>query len=337
MMSRSDRATGDGMKGERTMRRLASMCVAAGVMTACGGTTTMTGTDSGTGDTDGGTMLPELPTVTTGTLANPSEAPADYSCMASAPMGGDLLPFTFRLLDFADDYEVRSARVQFFPDNVILDECTPPACQELMTDAMGQGMVMAHAGGFYAYRVFARMGSGASPAVVGSVQVNEVAPMEMGGTIEGNSVSQTTINLIPAVLSFRREPGTAVLAGQFFDCAGDEVRGIVIRVFDADGTEMPEGELNTDPHYRYFNGDSMPVDISLQPYSNIDGLYAGVQIPVPTDPTDLYRVEAWGRTEGDAAPRRLGCEATRAFGDTVSITNVGPLRTDYPAGHPCAD
>lgn len=36
------------------------------------------------------------------------------------------------------------------------------------------------------------------------------------------------------------------------------------------------------------------------------------------------------------APQLLGCEAIPTNTDTVGVVSIGPLRADYPAGHPCA-
>mgnify|MGYP002831985171 CR=1 FL=1 len=86
------------------------------------------------------------------------------------------------------------------------------------------------------------------------------APEADGGSAEGNSVSQATLDLIPTVLGFSQVPGTAVVAGTVFDCAGDPVYGAEVRLYREDGSPILEGTANADPHYRYFDGDDFGMD-----------------------------------------------------------------------------
>lgn len=311
---------------------LASIALAIG----CGGSPSSP--DSGTITGDGGTSFPPgIPTLTTGTMAMPAAAPADYACRGTStePTAGEDIDITMNLLFFGDATPARNVHAWFFPDNVVRDTCDPAVCQDI-TSSMDTGIapVSARANGWYAYRVFARPGATPGATVVDSVQYNEPAPAAAGGSIDGNAVSLQTVNLIPAVLGFPRQPGTSLMAGTVIDCEGDLVVGALIRVFSGD-TEIAEGPANPDPHYRYFNGDSTPDGEAL--WTNADGLFAAVNIPVPDDATSQLRIEAWGRPTAADEPIRLGCEAVRVLADAVTIINVGPLRSDYGAGHPCAE
>jgi hypothetical protein len=304
-------------------------------VTACGGGGGGAVDAGGGGDTDAG-MAIMLPVLSTGTMANPTMGTPDHACAGTRtqPAPGAELDVNFQLRYFGEGSAARNTRVWFFADNVIRDTCEPANCQEF-TSAMdtGNAMVRAAASSWYAYRVFARMGPTAGTTVVDSVQYNEEAPAASGGSVEGNAVAQQTLNLIPAVLGFTREPGRALVAGEVQDCAGNPMYGATIRMYDGDA-EIPEGELNADPHYRFFNGDSSPD--AAQMWTNSDGLYAAANIPPPAA-GGLVRIEAWGRrTEADTVPVRLGCEAARMLVDGVTIVNIGPERSDYPAGHPCA-
>jgi hypothetical protein len=290
--------------------------------------------DGGTGGEDDAGTAPSLPVLTTGTIDAPTSGSPNLACLGTAtqPTPGAPVDVTLELRDFEMDFPVSNTRVWFFRDNEIGESCDAPVCTELMTDSSGNAIVSAPASGWYAYRVFPRMGATAGMTVIGSMQLNEPAPAAAGSVV-ANAVSQGTINLIPAVLGIGRQPGTAVLAGTVMDCDETPVYGAIIRLFDGD-TEITQGELATEPQYRYFDGDSFPSD--SQPHTHVDGLYVGVQIPPPST-TGSLRIEAWGRpTEADA-PRRIGCEATRALADEVTIINIGPERSDYPVGHPCAE
>jgi hypothetical protein len=312
-------------------REIACRLAVLGIALAlgCGG-------GGGGGSLDGGMAL-ELPPLTTGTMAAPNTSPADYTCRGSRvePARGAWIPIRFNLVFFGrDGGPARSTRIWFFPDNVVTDTCGAGCIEVTTSSDDGSAMVMAYAGGWYAYRVFGRMGPTAATTVVDSVQYNKVAPTTAGGSAEGSAVSQSTLNLIPAVLGFPRQPGTALLAGRVEDCTETPVYGAIVRVFEGD-REIAEGPANPDPHFRYFNGDRTPD--GEQPHTHVDGLYAAVNIPLPASPETLLRVEAWGRPQGADAPVRIGCESIRVLADAVSIVNLGPERSDYPPGHPCHD
>jgi hypothetical protein len=288
------------------------------------------------GPMDAGPMI-DLPVLSTGTREMPNAGPADFACRGTRvePAAGEMIPIEFALVFFGrEGGPARNTRLWFFPDNVIRDRCEG-TCVEVTTSAdTGTAMVRARAGGWFAYRVFARMGPTAATTVVDSVQYNKPAPSMAGGSVQGSAVSQATLNLIPAVLGFPRQPGTALLAGRVEDCAGTPVYGAIVRVFEG-STEIAEGPANADPHFRYFNGDSTPD--GQQPHTHVDGLYAAVNIPLPSSPGTLFRVEAWGRLRAADSPMRLGCEAVEVLADAVTIVNLGPMRSDYPTGHPCAN
>ncbi len=309
---------------------------------ACSGASNPPATDGGGGGTDGGgtIMFPaDLPALSRGTMGMPMMTAADYSsCAASAaaPTPGAEIDIDFHLKYFGGEDGAPGATVWFYQDNVVRDSCEAGSCQELTTSDTGHAMVRALAGGWYAYRVFPRSDLPTSALrFAGSIQYNEPAASTAGATVEGNAVSEQTLSLIPAVLGFPRQRGTALMAGTVIDCTGEVVYGAIIVAFAPDGTPIVEGPLNPDPHFRYFDGDSTPSGESR--WSHADGLFAAVNIPIPSDPSQPVRLEAWGRDSAGGPVRRLGCEAGRVLEDTVTILNVGPLRSDYPAGHPCAD
>jgi hypothetical protein len=314
-------------------------CAATAACGGGGGTDAAVGVDAFamTGDDAGGGLALELPVASTGMTG---AGTPDWSCRGTrtAPAAGAPVDVRFRLDVFGQDGQVaRQTRVWFFQDNVIQDTCGA-GCQEFTTGDDGSfSPVSARAGSWYAYRVFENARGGtAATRYTDSVQYNEVAPTAPGGTIEGNAVAFSTIELIPLSLGLERETGTTILAGRVQDCAGVDVGGAIVRAFRGDGSEVLDAgiESSIGPHYRYFRrigDDSNPSN--EQAFTNFEGLYAAINIPVEPG---LLRVEAWGRRPGDAMPVLLGCEGIRTLANGVSIINLQPLRNDYPTDHPCA-
>ncbi len=268
------------------------------------------------------------PTDPSGVAIDPASAePANYACFGTRTMptsdGADT-EFTLQLKEFRTDEVIDGLCVKFYSDNapVVGDTCDPDT--DLVTDVSGNVTVTAPAGGWYAYRVFPKAGPSPALTIDGSVQINETAPSS-NATVEGNSISAATLNLIPTVLGFRRVAGSAIVAGTVFDCDESAVYGATIRIYREDGTPVLEGGANDDPHYRYFDGDDFPS--AEQPWSHVDGIFAVANIPVGSDGEFVF-VEAWGKRTADGPLEIISCERMPVFGSTISIINLQPLRAD---------
>lgn len=316
----------------RTSAALAAFTALAG----CSGTPS--DMDTGTPMADGAVVFPPTPALSVGTPSNPTASPASFACIGSAtgPMPAADVSYTFQLRGFGSGDAVRDTDVWFFPDNVVRETCTGN-CQEFTTDSMGNAMVTSPANGWYAYRVFFHMGGSMASTYVDSVQINEPAPGPSGGSVDANAVSTATLNLIPAAITgVPRPAGTALVAGEIRDCDDNAVRGGIIRIFTDAGVEiLSNWEDGTAPQMRYFDGEENPDDRST--FTQVDGLFASINLPAPETGIAPMRVESWGVLTEGGTPQRLGCEEVGVYADGVSIVNVGPLRNDYPAGHPCAD
>jgi hypothetical protein len=295
---------------------------------ACGGNTG--GADAGPRDA-GSQPFPELPPLE-GFEQTPDEyAPAtlDYSClgMPTQPVAGDPVSTTFQLRDFQNAFAVDSTEVWLFSNNEIADECVPPFCQSVTTNAMGDAEVTLPSDEWIAYRVLPKTGLSRMTTVFGVFQYNFQIPSVAGEAVTGNSVSGSTIDLIPATLGISRTEGLALIAGRIRDCAGGPVGNAVIRLFDPSGAPVLQGEATDDPHFHYFSGATVRNLPNLaQQYTNRDGLYVLIQIAVTSD--GPFRVEAWGNLDGE--PTRIGCEEARIFPDAVTIVNLNPVRADGP-------
>ena len=310
-----------------TGRRLALGC-AIGIALVAGCNNTSTGTDSGTPGTDSGGMT-GLPVVSVGSSTMPMAA--DLSClgMRTAPMAGDPAAATVTVHDFQFAMNaIANAQVNLFPDNQITDGCTG-TCIAAMTDASGALMATMPAGGWFAYRIGAGATSGSSTTVL-TVAYNRTAPAA-GGTIDLPSVSLSTIGLIPTLFMRTRVAGRGIVSGSIVDCAGEEIRGAEVHMFNGD-TEIVGGPGAMDTFFGYFNGSRLPAATAV--YTNYDGIFAGANVNVP-DAGSPIRVELRGVTEEGGDPVLLACEEIEIFADAVSIISVGPLRSDYAADHGC--
>lgn len=284
--------------------------------------------------TDAGVMSdagvdPDLPPVGAFTEGATAFEPTalDYGCLGAltAPAGGDTIDVEFQLRDFQDDFEVPDTDVWLFRDNQIADDCSGQTCQAFTTNTMGNASVMLPARGWYAYRVLPQTGPTPGTTVFGVFQYNEPAPAAAGGSVEANSVSGTTIDLIPALLGITREEGRAIVAGRIFDCNDANIANAVIRLYDPDGNFIQPGERDTDPKYHYFTGlVTGNVPAFDAEFTAADGLYVAPQIPLLGDRP--YRVEAWANFEGTF--QRVSCESARIFADSITILNLGPMRSD---------
>lgn len=265
---------------------------------------------------------------------------AGLACSGAAtnirpPEAGTDISLVMTVKDFESKDPVNNVIVQFYRDNELpapvggTFDCPAATCQMQTTDMMGVAPAfMDTDASWYAMFIKGRTGPTPASTPVDTAQYNEVAEL----AVTGNSVAQSTLNIIPTVLGLTRQSGTAIVAGTVYDCADEPVRGTVIRMFKegADATTPDDDVLiadagtRTGPGYRYFDGDSFPA--GDQPFSNVDGLYAAANMPTDAP----IRVEAWYNAGTAAAPvpTLWGCERIRVFPNGVTIVNIRPTRSD---------
>lgn len=328
------------MVGSASLRWLLVMAL-AGFGFACGDDDSgMTGEDSGPGGDDAGGGGDDLPVLVNGNGPDPmSETgiepdPAGVetpmlACLGTGeePVPGDDVTYQIEIKEFRTDDTLEGLCVKFYGDNMPNPDDTCDPDTDLVTDADGRVEVTGPANAFYAYRVFPKDHPSPSFQIAGSIQINEPAPA-MTRVVEGNSVSQATLDLIPTVLGFMQVPGTALVAGTAWDCDEDPLYGGIVRIYREDGTLIEEGSRSADPHYRYFDGDDFPK--ADQPWTHTDGLFAIANLPVAPSGEFVF-VEFLGVREEGGEPEVIACERMPIFGDTISIVNLGPLRASPPA------
>jgi hypothetical protein len=294
--------------------------------------------DAGNGTGDGGGNGEDFPVArvdadNTDPMNTGTEA--DYSCMGSrtAPSGGDSAEFTLTLTEFRSGNAVEGACVRFYSDNMVPMSDSCGSGSGATTDQNGQITVSSPTEGWYAYRVFGSEDT--DPALVPTVQINELAPASGGGSVEATAVSSSTANLIAIGAGIRRGEGTGFVAGTIYDCTADSdspkpVWGTEIRIADSEGNYIEEGGGTLDPNIFYFNGEEDSGPDTEQPYTNTDGLYAAVNLPMDGNTTEFF-VEAWGRPDADSDMQVVACEKIRVFADGGALLNMGPVRSDGPS------
>jgi hypothetical protein len=208
--------------------------------------------------------------------------------------------------------------------NMYADNAVPEAdgCGGSLTDGNGQIELTGSHGGWFAYQVF--------PAAdrLRVVHTHLVTPGE-GDVVRGYSVSDMTASLIVSLLVRQRDPEGALFTGTIRDCNGAPVEGATFRVVRG-GSVVPEGVGSQDAMYAYFGGTGLPSPD--QPYTNAEGQYIAINIPVE-DQGEAVLLVACGKPDGETL-EVIGCEGARSFSNTVHIADIGPTRDD---GLTCPD
>lgn len=153
-------------------------------------------------------------------------------------------------------------------------------------------------------------------------------------TLTIGSVSQLTANALPAFIGVTRTPGRGVLAGAIRDCNNNEVGGAVATVSSTSGTATnltgPECTADTTACNQTFyfsaGSTSLPTRHSLNSYTNTDGLFMDIELPVTTN---AY-LQVWGFTKDqDPAADDMTLLAeipSPVFADTIVTFSLEPLR-----------
>lgn len=299
-----------------------------GQVTTDGGTGSDAATDGGAG-TDGGELPPEVAAYAFDFEAGTrTPVELDLSCkgVRTAPDAtGEATTFNLRMLDFQNSTPVEGLTVSVFPDNIVpSDFSCAGTCVEGTSNADGNLSVTDNLGSWYSYYVAPLAGEGASNTTIASIEYNVTASGE-GSTHGGVRVSEATISLIPLVLGLSRPEHSAVIAGAFYDCNGNGLQNVQVRVYAHDGTFIADAGTRTGPSYNYFNGSMFPSSTATA--SAIDGLFAAINLPVSTE---TVRVESWGNVDGEM--HMLGCEEGYILDNGITIMNLKPARADGPSG-----
>lgn len=251
--------------------------------------------------------------------------PADLTCLntpnadVATPAGGTTLNTVVK--DFQSDKEVHDAMVTAF-DGVNVNS---PFGAATTSDAMGKVTVAIPAGikRFGFKMVGGAQGADTQLDTFLLNQTFETSAAEQTSP-ELLSVSNSTAQLLPALIGEPRTAGTGVLAGALRDCAGHEMSNFVAAVSSTQGTAT----LIPGAATYYFSATSQPLPQKhgKVPYGSSNGLYMIIQIPA----TENAYVQMWGfKSDADLASGNMSLVAelkVPVVADSVVTGSYAPLR-----------
>lgn len=260
----------------------------------------------------------------------PERAP-DFSCLGARaePTPSDDGPeFRVEVRDFQLESRLANLRMQAFFGDAPLGACASPGCLDVTTDAMGAATLRGQPGATLRVELLAeRRGENDALNVARSVHFDVRVP-PAGATLSLSSISEATRRYLPQNAGLAVTPSDGQLMGVARDCAGAAIKNARVRVFDAQGVEVALGA--TGPGAAYTNVLHRPDRAQLA--TSFNGQFVVVNLP----PGPSYRVEAWGRVEGEAAARRVSCAVLPTWSEAVTVRDLGPLRAPSP-GDPCGE
>lgn len=278
------------------------------------------------------TVVPDTgPRIDSGPVPQPVVLAAggtlDLSCVGSVtvPPSGAPVTAALQFQEFLSMAPITSNRVDVFSTNTISDTCVAPDCTSYTTDASGFITATLPADGWFAFSVAesgqtARVISFNQPWVHAAGDPLAFVPCFAPGTISivGNLLGRT----------FQADRFGS-MSGRAVDCQGHPLQNVRARIYVGD-TEIVNGPLG-DPMGATVTGleGTQPTRLGL---TGASGNIAGANIP----PGDNVRVETWATlTEGEL-PQLIGCAEGPVVVGGITISIIGGLRSDYPAGSGCA-
>lgn len=310
------------------MARNARLLVGVGTLVALG---TIAGCNPPATTTDSGPREDTGPAVTGTVIATDPvtgmAVPADLSCLGSVtiPAGGTPLSGTLQFQEFISHADLTSNMIDVFSDNTLTPTCDPPNCTTYSTDANGIISPTIPAGAWFAFRVYesgqtAQVSAFNQPWISTAGETLAVVPV----------FAPSTISLVGDLIGRTYDPSRfGSMSGRAVDCAGRALSRVRVRVF-IDGSEVITGPLG-DRSAATVTGleGTAPTRTGL---TGASGNFVGANIIPSTD----CRVETWGVLTDGAAQELIGCSEASVQRGEITITLVGPLRSDYPAGSGCA-
>ncbi len=244
----------------------------------------------------------------------------ELGCLGTrtAPVGGGIASYDVRVTALGHADAIPGATIQIWTgNNPNTTGGCPARCVAATSGAAGTVPVMTQAGSWVAYRALAQdvTVGGVGESIVTTTLTN----LEAGQPLM--LLTQTTVSILEASVGVPSSRQTVTLLGRATDCLGRPIENAYVRVFDG-ATEI----TGTDQAQElYFEG-GLPRP--GQPSTSAGGEWAVAGLP-PLDST-RYRVETWGSRSDDAPAVRLGCELMFGLDDSVSASEIGPLRGDGP-------
>jgi hypothetical protein len=250
----------------------------------------------------------------------------DLSCVGhvTVPSSTTMVSGSLHVSEFLSMAPITSNGIQVFTNNVVTDTCAAPNCTAYTTDSQGNIALTLPSGSWYAYRLAV---SGQTAPVIAYEQPWVTMA---GGQAPGYAFAPATISMVGMLFMRDFQASTAgSYSGRSVDCNAAPLSNVRARIFVGD-TEVLSGALSdrTSPRITGLEGSS-PTRTGL---SGISGNFVGANIP----PSDDSHVETWATLTDGALPTLIGCAEGRVLVGGITLAQVGPLRSDYPAGSRCA-
>lgn len=147
-------------------------------------------------------------------------------------------------------------------------------------------------------------------------QVHQVYGWSASGTADETfySVSESTSRLIPSLIGVEWDPTTAVVAGTAYDCNTDGLANVQVFLHDAAGN-IPTGSDQNPFGIFYFSDSDLPTDNDSQPWTNENGLWVAINVPVGE-----WIVEMWGWDGTQHV--KIGATSLDIQAGSVNISNI---------------
>jgi len=160
---------------------------------------------------------------------------------------------------------------------------------------------------------------------------NSVLPNEATHRVDVSSLSQLTLNALPAFVGLSRTPGLGIAAWALVDCQGRAVANAIATVSSTSAVTSECTTHLTGANTFYFSAGtstSLPVRHSQQNKTNKDGLFIVLELP----PTPTAYMQVWGyregQTPGATEPHLLAELPILVEGDSVNTGTIDPTRAD---------
>lgn len=254
-----------------------------------------------------------------------ASGPVDLSCVghATLPMPADTVSGTLHFYEYLSMSPITSNAVDVFDANAITDDCVEPACTTYTTDTQGNLALTLPAGGWFAFRLHV---SGQTTNVLAFDQPWVTTP----GEISVPGFAPGTITIVGMLLNRTFQADRlGSMSGRSVDCLGQPLANVRPRVFvgDAEVVTGPFGDTAS-PRIGGLEG-TMPTRTGL---TGASGNFVGANVP----PGDDVHVETWATLVEGGEPQLIGCTEARVVAGGITLSIIGGLRSDYPAGSRCA-
>ena len=254
--------------------------------------------DGGGGDTDGGADAGGPDGYPAGMPTIPADDYIWSGCDDLPPNGSatdEMVSAVFVVEDFESGLTIEGVQLEVFYNNDASGTPDLDATNLDLTDVDGRVTALVPADRLIAYKVVGGETPHYPPGeVMDSIEYNQITPQldDEGGEIDALAVSQATYRLISTVLGITPLETMGILAGGFDDCGGQDLEGVVARLYHGDGTRcLGENECLD----RYFINETPAQD---QWWSSADGLFGVLQIP----PANDYDLELHGIISDSGCP-----------------------------------